>query len=62
MTFTPAEAAYLTSQPLARFSTVSPDGQPDVVPVAFELDGTRLWIGGAGESAASLRAVGGSHW
>lgn len=50
MTFTPAEVAYLTSQPLARFSTVSPDGQPDVVPVAFELDDTSIWIGGSGES------------
>lgn len=57
MTFTPAEADYLASQSLARFSTVSPDRQPDVVPVAFELDDTRIWIGGTGESFLRSRRV-----
>ncbi len=44
--FTDAEAAYLASQPLARFATVGPGGQPDVVPVAFEFDGVGFWVGG----------------
>ena len=46
MTFTDEEAAYLQSQPLARIATVAPDGQPDVVAVAFEFDGTFLYVGG----------------
>ncbi len=33
--FTPAEIAYLQSQRLGRLATVSPDGQPHVVPVGF---------------------------
>ena len=57
MSFTPAEVDYLTSQPLARFSTTDADGQPDVVPVAFELDGSDIWIGGSGESFLSTRKV-----
>lgn len=46
MTFTDREAAYLRSQRLARLATVSPDGQPDVVPVGFELDGDRFYVAG----------------
>ena len=46
MTFTDEEAAYLQSQPLARIATVAPDGQPDVVAVGFEFDGTFLYVGG----------------
>jgi len=46
MAFTEEEAAYLTSQPLARIATVGPDGQPDVAPVGFEFDGTYLYVGG----------------
>ena len=57
MAFTPEEIDYLTSQPLARFSTVSPDGRPDVVPVAFEFDGASFWIGGNGESVLSTRKI-----
>src|SRR5713101_365512 len=45
MAFTEEEAAYLTSQPLARIATVGPDGQPDVAPVGFEFDGTYLDVG-----------------
>ncbi|MFD9548335.1 PPOX class F420-dependent oxidoreductase [Nocardia salmonicida] len=37
---------YLRSQPLARFATRAADGQPDVVPVAFEFDGYCFWVGG----------------
>jgi pyridoxamine 5'-phosphate oxidase family protein len=44
--FTEEEIAYMKSQPLARVATVSTDGQPDVVPVAFEFDGRHIWIGG----------------
>ena len=46
MAFTDEELAYLSTQPLARLATVGPDGQPDVVPVAFEVDGSVLWVGG----------------
>lgn len=50
MSFTAEEIAYLRSQPLGRLATVSPDGQPDVVPVAFEFDGECFWVGGTGRS------------
>lgn len=54
--FTDDEVAYLRSQPLARLSTVAPDGQPDVVPVAFELaDDGRLWVGGVGAAVLGTR-------
>jgi pyridoxamine 5'-phosphate oxidase family protein len=46
MSFTEEEAAYIRSQRLARVATVSADGQPDVVPVGFEWDGTHFYIGG----------------
>jgi pyridoxamine 5'-phosphate oxidase family protein len=46
MAFTDEEAAYLRSQRLARIATVARDGQPDVVPVGFEFDGTFLYVGG----------------
>jgi pyridoxamine 5'-phosphate oxidase family protein len=35
----------LKSQRLARIATVSKDGQPDVVPVAFEFDGKHFYVG-----------------
>jgi pyridoxamine 5'-phosphate oxidase family protein len=57
MSVTAAEADYLVSQPLARFSTIGEDGQPDVVPVAFEFDGTDVWIGGSGEAFLATRKV-----
>ena len=44
--FTDAEVAYLRSQPLARIATLDRGGQPDVVPVAFEFDGSFFWVGG----------------
>lgn len=46
MAFTEEEIAYLSSQRLTRLATVDPDGQPDVVPVGFEYDGTYFHIGG----------------
>jgi pyridoxamine 5'-phosphate oxidase family protein len=57
MAFTTEEIDYLRSQPLARFATRSPGGQPDVVPVAFELDGTHIWIGGSGASVLGTRKL-----
>lgn len=55
MSFTAEEVAYLRSQPLGRLATVSPDGQPDVVPVAFEFDGACFWVGGPGASVLATR-------
>jgi pyridoxamine 5'-phosphate oxidase family protein len=49
MSFTNDEIAYLRSQPLARLATVSPDGQPDNVPVGVDFDGTYLYVGGHGD-------------
>ena len=49
MSFTEEEIAYLRSQGLGRLATVGADGQPDVVPVAVEFDGTFLWVGGTPE-------------
>jgi pyridoxamine 5'-phosphate oxidase family protein len=46
MSFTDDEVVYLRSQWIARIATVSSDGQPDVVPVGFEFDGTHLYVGG----------------
>jgi pyridoxamine 5'-phosphate oxidase family protein len=46
MSFSDLEVAYLRSQRLARLATVGPDGQPDVVPVGYEFDGTHLYVGG----------------
>jgi pyridoxamine 5'-phosphate oxidase family protein len=57
MSFSPDEIAYLQSQPLARFATHGAAGRPDVVPVAFELDGDVIWIGGSGGSVLTTRKV-----
>ena len=46
MSFTDEEIAYLKSQRLARLGTVAPDGQPDVVPVAFQLESPHILIPG----------------
>jgi pyridoxamine 5'-phosphate oxidase family protein len=40
---------------LARLATLSADGQPDVVPVAFEFDGSSFWVGGSGPSVLETR-------
>jgi pyridoxamine 5'-phosphate oxidase family protein len=53
--FTSDELAYLRSQPLARLATRSTDGQPDVVPVAFEYDGACFWVGGTGSAVLGTR-------
>jgi pyridoxamine 5'-phosphate oxidase family protein len=46
VSFSEEEIAYLRSQRLARIATVAADGQPDVVPVGFEFDGTYVYVGG----------------
>jgi pyridoxamine 5'-phosphate oxidase family protein len=53
--FTDEEVAYLRSQPLARVATVGGDGQPDVVPLAFEFDGAAFWVGGVGAQVLGTR-------
>jgi pyridoxamine 5'-phosphate oxidase family protein len=55
--FTAEELDYLRSQPLARLATRDPGGQPDVVPVSFEFDGTHFWVGGPGPSVLATRKV-----
>lgn len=55
--FTDQELDYLRSQPLARLATRAVDGQPDVVPVALEVDGEQFWVGGQGESFLRTRKV-----
>lgn len=55
MSFSEDEIEYLRSQPLARLATVSPEGQPDVAPLAFEWDGTFFWVGGTGSAVAQTR-------
>lgn len=55
MSFSEDELAYLRSQPLARLATVGGDGQPDVVPVACEFDGTSFWVGGSGAAVLTTR-------
>ena len=57
MAFSDEEIAYLQSQPVARLATVNADGQPDVVPVAFELDGPCIWVGGVGPDVAKTRKL-----
>jgi pyridoxamine 5'-phosphate oxidase family protein len=55
MSFTDEEIAFMRSQPLVRLATLSADGQPDVVPLAFEFDGTCFWVGGSGSAVADTR-------
>jgi pyridoxamine 5'-phosphate oxidase family protein len=55
VSFTAEEIAYLRSQPIARVATLSADGQPDVVPLAFEFDGTFFWVGGSGAAVNDTR-------
>jgi pyridoxamine 5'-phosphate oxidase family protein len=55
MSFTDDEIAYLRSQPLTRFATVGSNGQPDVVPLAFEFDGRGFWVGGVGDAETETR-------
>ena len=47
--FSEPEIEYMKTQRLCRFATVSLKGQPDVVPVAFEFDGTHFYVGSHGQ-------------
>jgi pyridoxamine 5'-phosphate oxidase family protein len=48
--FTPAEIAYIKTQPIGRIATVGPSGKPHVVPVGFRYnpDQDSIDIGGMG--------------
>jgi|HubBroStandDraft_6_1064221.scaffolds.fasta_scaffold1186700_2 pyridoxamine 5'-phosphate oxidase family protein len=46
VTFTDEEVAFLTQSRLARVATTSGDGQPHVVPVVYEFDGTAFYFTG----------------
>jgi pyridoxamine 5'-phosphate oxidase family protein len=51
MSFTEEDVSYLHEQRLARLATVDPQGQPDVVPVGFDFDGSDFYIGGLHQTA-----------
>jgi pyridoxamine 5'-phosphate oxidase family protein len=53
--FTDDDLSYLRSQGLARLATIAPDGQPDVVPVAYEYEEGQFWVGGSGASVTTTR-------
>ena len=57
MAFTEDELRYLRANSLARLATVAADGQPDVTPVALEIEGTTLWVCGAGERVLRTRKI-----
>jgi pyridoxamine 5'-phosphate oxidase family protein len=44
--FSEEEAQYLADNFLGRLATVSPEGQPHVVPVGYRFDGTAITFGG----------------
>jgi pyridoxamine 5'-phosphate oxidase family protein len=46
VTFSEDEAEFLSQSRLARVATASRDGQPHVVPVVFEFDGTAFYFTG----------------
>ena len=46
VTFTEDEFAFLTESRLARVATASCEGQPHVVPVVYEFDGTAFYFTG----------------
>jgi len=44
--FSDAEAEYLAENFIGRLATVSPSGQPHVVPVGYQFDGSTITFGG----------------
>jgi pyridoxamine 5'-phosphate oxidase family protein len=46
ITFSEDEVAFLTQSRLARVATASKEGQPHVVPVVYEFDGTAFYFTG----------------
>jgi pyridoxamine 5'-phosphate oxidase family protein len=62
MTFSEQEIMYMRSQHLGRLATVDADGQPDVVPVGYEYDGTYFYVGGSTpEKTRKFRNVRSGH-
>jgi pyridoxamine 5'-phosphate oxidase family protein len=57
LAFSDDEVAFLRSQPVARLATVNADGGPDVVPVAFEVDDSVIWVGGVGAQVLDTRKL-----
>jgi pyridoxamine 5'-phosphate oxidase family protein len=55
MAFTEEEVTYLRSQPLGRLATVASGGQPDVVPVGFDFDGTYIYVSGYGDNTRTKK-------
>ncbi len=55
MAFTDEELGYLRSQPLARLATLGEGEQPDVMPLAFEFDGSYFWVGGGATVLATRK-------
>jgi pyridoxamine 5'-phosphate oxidase family protein len=55
--FSRVEIDYLKSQRIARIATVSPKGQPDLVPVVLEFDGKYFWVGSHNDQARKYRNV-----
>jgi pyridoxamine 5'-phosphate oxidase family protein len=45
LSYSAPEIKYLKSQRLGRVATVSREGQPEVVPVAFKFDGEDFYVG-----------------
>lgn len=45
-TFSEAEAEFLAENFIGRLATVSPSGQPHVVPVSYRFDGRSIYFGG----------------
>ena len=46
ISYSPEEVKFLKESKLARLATVSPGGQPHVVPIAYEFDGEFFYFGG----------------
>lgn len=55
MSFTDEEVTYLRSQPLGRLATVGDAGQPDVVPIGFDFDGTYIYVSGYGDNTKTRK-------
>jgi pyridoxamine 5'-phosphate oxidase family protein len=55
--FSKGETEYLGRQQIARIATVSPKGQPDLVPVALEFDGVYFWVGSHDERPRKYKNV-----
>lgn len=53
--FSSAELDYLRGQSLARLATLGAEEQPDVVPVAFEVDEHGFWVGGGATVVATRK-------